>query len=336
LPLRTLVICHAPVDAAPARQLAEFLVTNLALEISFDTSLPLLDAVERAISAPFALVLFSPASVPATWVRSAWEPVFLKAPDEFGAHLGFALLADCKFPELLRRERFFDFTKSFLEPARLVKQWMMHPGQVPRRIFGHAELRATLADRPGSLHGLDSASPFLTECDLDFEQVVRLDANGRTPAGIIGETGHLLGVSLKENADRNRELLVEDLAQHRALLIYDNLPEQHLDLVAFGGLATVITTTGPSPVNSDPDFATLPERLEVGLRAGWEVCEYLDPLQRYAEKIEVLRLMLEVAQRKGLSDWSIKHELSFMLDDNGPGISIPHTASAEVRQLDLF
>lgn len=336
MPLRTLVICHAPVDAAPARQLAEFLATNLAVEISFDTSLPLLDAVERAISAPFALVLFSPASVPATWVRSAWEPVFLKAPEEFGAHLGFALLADCKFPELLRRERFFDFTRSFLEPARLVKQWMMHPGQVPRRIFGHAELRATLADRPGSLHGLDSASPFLTECDLDFEQVVRLDANGRTPAGIIGETGHLLGVSLKENADRNRELLVEDLAQHRALLIYDNLPEQHLDLVAFGGLATVITTTGPSPVNSDPDFATLPERLEVGLRAGWEVCEYLDPLQRYAEKIEVLRLMLEVAQRKGLSDWSIKHELSFMLDDNGPGISIPHTASAEVRQLDLF
>ena len=319
-----------------ARQLADFLTTNLSVEISFDTQLPLVGAVERAISAPFALALFSPASVPETWKRAEWESVFMKAPEEFGSHLGFALLADCKFPEILRRERFFDFTTGFLEPVRLVKQWMFRPTDLPRRIFGHAELRSELSDRPGTLRDLDSTSPFLTECALDFEQVCRVDAKGRTAAGILGETGHLLGHPLPENVERNRGLLVGYSAEHRALLIYDNLAPEYLNLVAFGGLATVITTTGPSPVVSVPDMATLPERLEKSLREGWEVCEFLSPLQRYAEKIEVLRMMLEVATRKGLSDWSIRHELSFLTDDSASDGRILPTAPTNVGQLSLF
>ncbi len=334
--LLSFVICHAPADAALVAQLAEYLTANLSVEVSFDTEPPLVQAVERAISAPFALAVFSPAAIPEVWKRPEWEPVFLKDPEEFGSHLGFFLAADCKFPEILRRERFFDATAGFLEAARLVRQWMLHPYQLPRRIFGHADLRASLSDRPGTLHGLDSASPFLTECALDFGQVCRVDARGRTATSILGETGYQLGAALKETSERNRELLVEYLTIHRALLIYDNLPEEHRDLVAFGGLATVVTTTGPSPVTSVPDFLTLPDRLEVSLVAGWEACEALDKMQRYAEKIEVLHAMLEVATRKSLSDWSIKHELSFMLDENGPGTSLPPTAAAAVRQLGLF
>ncbi len=334
--LRSLIICHAPADAALAGELANFLSANVSVEISFDTQMPLLGAVERAISAPFALALFSPASVPETWKRAEWEPGFLRAPEEFGSHLAFALLADCKFPEILRRERFFDFTAGFLEPARLMKQWLFRPTDLPRRIFGHGELRAQLSDRPGTLRDLDSSAPFLTECTLDFEQVCRVDARGRTAAGILGETGSVLGHPLPENAARNRELLVEYLAAHRALLIYDNLAPEYDELVAFGGLATVITTTGPSPVVSVPDMATLPDRLEKSLREGWEVCEFLSPLQRYAEKIEVLRMMLEVATRKGLSDWSIQHELSFLTDDSASDGRILRTAPTNVGQLSLF
>lgn len=337
---RSLIICHAAADQSLAQQLADFLTTNLRVEISFDTELPLTAAVERGISAPFALALFSPHSVPETWKRAEWEPAFMTAPDQLGSHLAFGLLADCKFPEVLRRERFFDFTAGFLEPARLVKQWLMRPFDLPRRVFGYAELRATLADRPGEFHGMDSASTFLTDCGLEFERVCRVDAAGRTVAGILGETGHQLGVALPETALRNRQLLGDHLREHRALLIYDNLPPEHAGLVAFGGLATVITTTGPSPVRSEPDMSTLPGRIAQSLRHGWVVCEYLGPLQRYAEKIEVLDMMAAVARSKDdkMGLYGINHELGFMRDEPGDDGERPilSTAPADARQLDLF
>ncbi|MCU1330934.1 MAG: hypothetical protein JWN34_6304 [Bryobacterales bacterium] len=328
LALRSLVICHAPADETPVRELATFLTTNLSLEVSYDTEMPLTGAVERGLSAPFALAVFSPDSVPAGWKRSDWEGAFLQAPEQFESHLGFALLRDCKFPEILRRERFFDFTENPLEAARLVKQWLMRPTDIPRRIFGYAELRAALVDRPGTLHGFEAGSTFLDDVRLEFEQVCRINAAGRTMAGIIGETGHQLGLTLPDNPTRNRELLTAYLAEHRVLVIFDNLTEP----IAFGGLSTVITTQGPSPVPPPPPVNELSQ--------GWRLCDFLAPLQRYAEKIETLERMLQIAETKQdlRAIHSINQELFFMRDDARPlaDFVVLPTAATDAGQLSLF
>ncbi len=136
LALRSLVICYAPGDEAPVGRLAEYLRANLSVEITFDTGLPLTDAVERAVSAPFALVLFSTASVPQVWTRSEWERAFLQASGDMGCNLAFGLLDACRFPEVLRRERFFDFTADFIGASRLVKQWLLRPEAAPQVVSG--------------------------------------------------------------------------------------------------------------------------------------------------------------------------------------------------------
>lgn len=333
LPLRSLVICHAPADAEPVRDLASFLTANLSVEVSFDTGLPLVGAVERALGAAFALAVFTPESMPAAWRRDDWEHPFLHAPEEFDSNLGFALLRDCRFPEVLRRERFFDFTVNTLEAARLVKQWLMRPKLPPRRIVGYAELRAQLVDRPGTMHGFEASSAFLDDMGKEFEQVCRINAADRSVAGILGETGHKLGLILPDNTTRNREILTEYLAERRVLLVFDNLPRERRDLVAFGGLSTVITTLGESPLPS----AQIPR----DIRQGWQLCELLSPQQRYAEKIEILEWMAETARVKGdaRSLHSINQELFFMRDDSTPieDLVILPTAGADAgQQLSLF
>lgn len=116
------------------------------------------------------------------------------------------------------------------------------------------------------------------------------------------------------------------------MLVFDNLPAEHLHLVAFGGLSTVITTLGVSPAPPAP--------VARDLRDGWEICNFLAPLKRYAEKIELLEWMSGVARAKGdaMALYRINHELFFMRDDSRPDeeIRILPTAPTDAGQLSLF
>jgi hypothetical protein len=117
--MKSVSICQAPEDRERARELSRFIDVNFGFEISLEDALinadcDLLAAAERALSANFAIVLLSPSSLPAPLKREAWEPVFVKAPAEYGTPIAFVLLEDCAFPELLRRHRFFDCSQDFL------------------------------------------------------------------------------------------------------------------------------------------------------------------------------------------------------------------------------
>src|SRR6267378_173043 len=110
--MASIVLCYAPEDEVRARQLGEYLEVNLAYEVSCGECVvgpifDLVDATERGLSGEVALVLLSPHSVPKTWRRDRWEPVFFHKPAELGSLLGFVLLEACQFPELLKRQRFF-------------------------------------------------------------------------------------------------------------------------------------------------------------------------------------------------------------------------------------
>ena len=90
----SLVLCYAPQDEPFARESGRYLEVNLPIGISYTEGVvspdfDLIEAAERALSAEFALVLLSPDSVPKTWRRETWEPVFFAKPLEFGALLGY-------------------------------------------------------------------------------------------------------------------------------------------------------------------------------------------------------------------------------------------------------
>src|SRR5436309_2261325 len=96
------ILCHSPEDIAPVRALGTYLGANLPYEICYEEGalrqgFDLVDATERALSAEAALVLLSPRSVPMSWKREKWEPVFFQKPAEFSSLLGFVLLEECKF-----------------------------------------------------------------------------------------------------------------------------------------------------------------------------------------------------------------------------------------------
>ncbi len=126
--MRSAVLCYAPSDAQFASELGVFLEVNCALAVSHQESDDLIDAVERGLS-DVTLVLLSRDSVPKTWKRERWEPVFLQQPSTFGTTMAFLLLEECKFPELFRREEFFDLTGGKLAGQRRLKRWLLEQAQ---------------------------------------------------------------------------------------------------------------------------------------------------------------------------------------------------------------
>src|SRR5262249_55670227 len=127
-------ICHAPEDGTEARGLGNWLERNSPCEIRYaqcgaGSPHDLIEAVEQSMSAPWGIVLLSPASVPERWVRSRWEPVLLQDPEEAGVALAFVELRACKSPDLLRRRNFFDAS---LAGRRALKRWLLqrHPSVV--------------------------------------------------------------------------------------------------------------------------------------------------------------------------------------------------------------
>src|ERR1017187_9519468 len=226
--MRSVVICYAPADEAVARELAEYIRVNLLFDVSCDEGVigadcDLLEATERALSAEVALVLLSPASVPKVWARKLWEPVFFDKPKEFQTLLGFVLVSECRFPELLRREEFFHAATA----AREIKRWLLRPFESLRPVGMVAEELRGVVDRPGTAVGVD----FDEACAEDFEAVYRFDCRGRTRAGVTGDVCCALGL-------QGRDALGEWCRLHRVLFVMRGVA----DWVAPGGLASVVFT----------------------------------------------------------------------------------------------
>ena len=124
-------------------------------------------------------MLLSPASVPKVWDRNTWMPVFIDTPKKFQTRLGFVLVRECKFPELLRREKFFHAATA----AREIKRWLLRPFESLRPAGVLPEALRGVVDRPGVAVGAE----FAEECTEDFEAVYRFDCRGRTRAGLVGD-----------------------------------------------------------------------------------------------------------------------------------------------------
>jgi hypothetical protein len=305
----SVVICYARADEAVARELAEYIRVNLPFEVSCDEGVigpgfDLLEATERALSAEVALVLLSPASVPKVWDRKTWEPVFIDTPKKFQTLLGFVLVSECRFPALLRREKFFEADTA----AREIKRWLLRPfeslrpaGVVAEELRGVVDRPGIVVDRPGIVVGGDPGE----ECAEDFEAVYRFDCRGRTRVGLMGDVCCALGL-------QGREALIEWCRGHRVLFVMTGVGEH--DWFAPGGLASVILTDGELAgcvQSGAADAVRSFHRARGGdaLRAGWIAVRILKVQERAEEVAEVLAEMARLARGDGDAVAKIEREL---------------------------
>jgi len=370
----SLILCYAAEDEADARELARFLEANLPYDVSLDEcrlrpDFDLIEAAERALSADAGRVLLSPASVPKIWKRERWEPVFFKKAADLNTPLAFALLRECRFPELLRRRRFFDLSRDFRQGSREVKQWLLRAEGTAARTADFPELRASIGDWPGVAEDVAPATAFAfaAACAGDFESVHRTSCAGRTAAGILGDIGHSLGLRLPGTVDQNRAAIVRDCASHRRLLILDRLAGSQRELVRFGGKSSLILTADTEAPTVTPleligeaflvaarddmqcealigpatawTHELLDSDFEAGLRLGWSLLAVLKAAARFAESIEILAAMENAARARNdeMALFKIEWEQSWISEDSDTwGVRILPTAGADTVQLNLF
>ena len=131
------ILCHAAADADFARALARFLELNCALTVSDEEGLigpgeDLLDTAERALSADYLLLLLSPDSVPGVWQRTD-ASILVNEARKLGTQIAYILLHGCKFPDVFRRNPFFDLSEHRLAGQRALKRWLLHRDPFFRR-----------------------------------------------------------------------------------------------------------------------------------------------------------------------------------------------------------
>jgi hypothetical protein len=280
--MQSLVICSAAADQSIAGEIRRSLEVNcssVALQEDAIVSSPneLLDTVDRALSADIVLLLLSPDTIPSAWSREQWEPVLIEQPRDLGTALAFVLVRPCRFPEILRKQRFFDLSAGIGTELRKLRPWLLDQDPLKRERIellpapprGAPEVGPeleSLVEEPGTASDVprESALAFAHAHRLDFEGVVWLDCAGRSQAGAIGDTAHALGLQLTGPTDQNAAALREFCAGLRCLFLFDALANEDRALMTFNGRASVIFTTG-----SEEPFSGLPLAETVDLFARW-------------------------------------------------------------------
>jgi hypothetical protein len=287
----TAFLAHARPDYNFASQLAGFLefgcnVTCYVDDGQIGENQNLISKAEEGLSADVLLLLLSPSSCPARWVREHWEPVLFDQAKQGGVEVVTMLLRECTFPPLLRRRNFIDATSNWLTAQRLLKRWFRlrerASGAPPSREFSGdlEDLYLTLADRAGALHvGGAVASRFALEAEDEFEAVLWVPCQGRTLAQASGELGHQLGLRLDGPPEENCERIRELLSARRCLVVLDApSPEISQELIVGGRTSTAIARETMKTLET-PETLTYARRL---------IAEW-----RYAEAYELLYRLLD-------------------------------------------
>ena len=305
---RTLFLAHAEADGVFVRALAEFIefgcdVICYVEEGAMPAGGNLLAKAEDGLAADVLALVLSAASCPRRWRRDEWEPILFDRTRSANVELITILLADCPFPDLLRRRNFFDARPGGLSATRLLKQWLW---QAERGLTTAAaavfppdleHLYAAVADRGGVLTvGGSAAAAFAREAACQFEAVFWLPCHRRTLAQAAGELGFDLGLTLAGTAEQNCRKMREILSARRCLLVLDApTPEVARHLTAGGRSSTLVTD---QPVKRSETPESLPYARTL-LSAG-----------RYAEAYELLYRLLGL----GVAPEACARELTWICD----------------------
>jgi hypothetical protein len=267
----TVFPCFAREDSQVARDLAEFLErgANVRMFLEDGEIGPGETIVSKAadgLQAAVILLILSPDSAPAPWVRRDWEPVLLDQPRREGVKVATVLARSCEFPALLRRDAFFDLAQDRLGAFRQIKRWLLglEPGRREME-FGPArqsgvdgcgaemeKLRQTLADTPGiavlSGQGQTTlALEFARQSKRDFEGLVWLSCTEQTLASLAGDMASQLGMTLEADVEANLHELGKFCAQRRLLIVLDDAPDHAERMVPGGRSSALLIKRGAGP-----------------------------------------------------------------------------------------
>jgi hypothetical protein len=302
--MRSTAICYSPADSGAATELRAYLETNCPLTIEdgvVQMGADLLDAVEIGLSFDAVLVLLSPDSTQPAWTRKRWESVLFEQPKQLRTRIVYILLADCKFPAVLRKEPFFDLSQDFASGRRLLKRWLLAKW-APERSAPKLPARATdlagididalepLADWPEFTQSdaRESALAFAYTCHSDFERVVWLNCARRGRAGVLGDVAQGLGLRLESSWEDNAQALRAYCAEHRLLIIFENVEAGAAELVNFGGKASVVLVAGGEIAPRQP-LADLMRLFSSWKRNGEKCLEALGDVESYLDSPEILQ-----------------------------------------------
>ncbi len=305
------VICYALGDAELARDLTSFLNLNCAAtvyaeEACIDPQHDLIDAAEHALSADYLLLLLSPDSVPAVWQRTRWEPVLIDEARRFGTQVAYVLLRPCKFPEVLRRNPFFDLSGHRLAGQRALKRWLLRQapffsraiqlpepsasGGIPAEDLDLLEHR--LADQPGVQTGVnrDLALTFAHTHADDFEGAFWFNSANRSRAGMLGDTAQALDLKLGGTLEQNARALQEFCACRRLLLLFEQVAPPDRELVTFGGkVSSIFVVEDTNPVGRSLEetaalFSSWRNNFEACLSSLGDAQSHLRNLPQYGDE----------------------------------------------------
>jgi TIR domain len=264
----TVFPCFAREDGQIARDLAEFLERGANVRVFLEDGeiRPGESIVSKAadgLQAAVILLVLSPDSAPARWVRRDWEPALLDQPRSEGVKVATVLARSCEFPPLLRRDVFFDLAEDRLAAFREIKRWLLglEPGRrdlefEPARQRGvdgsgqqMEKLRQTLADTPGTavLTGPAQtalALEFARQSKRDFEGLVWLSCTEQTLASLAGDMASQLGMALEGDVDANLRELGSFCAQRRLLIVLNDASDDAERVVPGGRSSALLIKRG--------------------------------------------------------------------------------------------
>ena len=325
-------ICHAAADSAVACDLGGWLERNTSLDIRHAECAEhdLIEGAEQSLAASAIILVLSPSSAPVRWQRQRWEPVLLDA--EARPRIAYFLASDCAFPELLRRQPFFDLS---ISGRRGLRRWLL--GLFPRLVVlpdgpgGSVteemmeDLRGRVVDEPGEVSDVthETIRAFVRMAERDFEGVIWLDGTRRSHAGLIGDLASALELGVTGVIEENEAEVRRVCETRRILIVHDN---PAAPLFPRAGRCSMIATTPRdgvpplAPADLAAAFAkwrqdsTSCERLLRDVpaairsaadwpllrRLGWGVIALLKRQRpRAAELLELLDLLIERSWNEG-------------------------------------
>jgi len=254
--MRPVALCYSPVDAGAATELRSYLETNCPVSIEdgvMQMGADLLNSVDTGLSFDYILVLLSPHSTEPSWPRARWESILFEQPKQLRTRIAYVLLEECKFPAILRKETFFDLARDFSAGRRSLKRWLLAQltpvpptPHLPERSPGFSEVDIdaleSLADWPEYAQAPDreTALAFAHSRHTDFEAVIWLNAIRRGRVGVLGDIAQGLGLRFDGTWEDNARALTDYCAEHRLLLLFENLESGVEEIVNFGGKTSIV------------------------------------------------------------------------------------------------
>jgi len=223
------------------RQLAHYLEQNFDARVDTVTVTPwldLLDAVESASVAWRMIAILSPESVPERGARERWD---VRYPN-----LAWALAADCPYPKILRRQRFFDLSADPLPGFRALRAWLV--GDTFHAAAADAPSAfADFVDTPGAVSLADPAA--VEAARPYFESTFELDARARSITSLTAELGAMLGFDRSLDYESLRDSTLTDCRHHRRLLVFHGSDP---DVLGELGRSSAVGLPAPDPVILTP------------------------------------------------------------------------------------